>query len=167
MYISVMASVHNWVTIACEYHVTVWMPHVKFPFYIYIDIYYGLLVRVIHTLFVWVGSRKCYTQYIVFSSQYFPIFSLFFVYIFLYFYYIFEKIFLFFSYIFQFKSWKACVTWVCFFVSEQAPLTLFRMGGGQIDLPASFSLVTSTNIGISSQKVLTFCHTGVKFQGHT
>ena len=95
MYISVMASVHNWVTIACEYHVTVWMPHVKFPFYIYIDIYYGLLVRVIHTLFVWVGSRKCYTLYIVFSSQYFSIFFLFFVYIFLYFSCIFEKFFLF------------------------------------------------------------------------
>ena len=46
----------------------------RFTFYIYIDIYYDLLFTVIHNLFVWVGSRKYYIQYIVFSSQYFPIF---------------------------------------------------------------------------------------------
>ena len=65
-------------------------------FYIYIDIYYDLLFTAIDTLFVWVGSRKCYTQYIVFSSQYF----LFFVYIFLYFSNIFWKFFPIFSPIF-------------------------------------------------------------------
>ena len=82
------------------------MPHVifEFTFYIYIDVYYDLLFTVIHTLFVCIGSRKYYTQFIVFSSQYFPIFFLFFVYIFLYFSYIFEKIFLFFLLYFSIQA---------------------------------------------------------------
>ena len=81
--------------------------HVIFEstFYIYIDIYYDLLFTVIDTLFVWVGSRKCYTQYIVFSSQYFRIFCIYFP--------IFLQHFLknfsyFFPYIFWYKLWKAC-----------------------------------------------------------
>ena len=82
MYFSVMADVHNWVTICCEYDVTAWMPQVIFifTFYVYIDIYYDLLFIVIHTLFVCARSRKYYTQYIIFSSSYFPIFLLFFIY---------------------------------------------------------------------------------------
>ena len=109
MYISVMASVHNWGTISCWHHVTARMSNVifKFTFYIYIYIYYDLLFTVIHTLFVWVGNRKYYTQYIVFLSQYFPTFFLFF-YIFSYISPTFLKIFSsFFSYIFQYKPWKA------------------------------------------------------------
>ena len=98
MYISVMASVHNWGTISCWHHVTARMSNVifKFTFYIYIYIYYDLLFTVIHTLFVWVGNRKYYTQYIVFSFQFFLIFFLFFVYLSLYFSYIFQKMFQFF-----------------------------------------------------------------------
>ena len=99
MYISAMASVHNWVAIYCEYHVTAWTPHALFNFIFNIDIYYDLLFTVMHTLFVWVGRMKYYTKYIVFSSQYFLIFFLFSVYIFLYFSYIFETFFYFFSYI--------------------------------------------------------------------
>ena len=82
-YISVMASVHNVVTISCEYHVTAWMFYVifKFTFCIYTDIYYDLLITVTHTLFVWVWRRKYYGQRIVFSSQYFSLFFPFFIYI--------------------------------------------------------------------------------------
>ena len=45
-------------------------------------------------------------------------------------------------------------------------------GGGKKAAPTSFSPVTFTNIGISSQKFLTFnfnpfCHTSVKFQART
>ena len=35
-------------------------------------------------------------------------------------------------------------------------LTLFRIQGGKKSLPTSFSLVTSTNVGISSQNFLAF-----------
>ena len=76
----------------------------KFTFYIYIYIYYDLLFTVIHTLFVSVGNRKYYTQYIIFLSQYFLIFFLFFVYLVLYFSYIFQKMFLFFLLYFSIQA---------------------------------------------------------------
>ena len=42
------------------------------------------------------------------------------------------------------------------FILNELSLTLFRMGGGQKAPPTSFFPVSSTNVGISPQKFLTF-----------